>query len=67
MFAKAAEGTIFYLGFGEEPKGIFPPKSFTAKHEFPFLMPEKVDRAVILVMHASGFNNGICMDAHMHN
>ena len=57
-FAKAARGTIFYLGNGESENGAFSEESFFAKHEIPYLKSDLTPSAVILVVHNNTVSRG---------
>ncbi len=57
-FAKAARGTIFYLGNGESENGAFSEESFFAKHEIPYLKSDLTPSAVILVVHDNTASRG---------
>ncbi len=55
-FAKAARGTIFYLGHGESTNGAFNKMSIFAEIEIPNLDSTSVRSAVILVVHNTTVN-----------
>ena len=50
QFALSAQGTAFYLGYGEKPGGTFQPTSFFAVHELPNLSPPRVSNVVVMVV-----------------
>ena len=51
LFARAAQGVIFFLGYGEKVNGTFSESSFFAKYEIPNLDPAVVTRVVVMVVH----------------
>ena len=51
LFAEAAQGVIFFLGYGERVNGTFSESSFFAKYEIPNLNPAVVTRVVVIVVH----------------
>ncbi len=53
-FAKAAEGTIFYLAYGEREGGPFSTTSIFAEHELPNMQYPRVTAAVVLDIHQEG-------------
>lgn len=53
-FARVAQGTIFYLGYGERAGGTFSTESFFAKYEIPNLRIPEVTSAVVMVVHRNG-------------
>ncbi len=54
LFARAARGTIFFLGYGEREGGTFDETSFFAKYELPNLNPTEVTRVVVMLVHRRG-------------
>lgn len=54
MFARAASGSAFYLGYGEKENGVFQNTSFFAIHELPNLSPPRVTDVVVMVVHRRG-------------
>ena len=53
-FAKVAQGTVFYLGYGEREGGTFSMDSFFAQYEVPNLRTSVVTNAVVMVVHRNG-------------
>ena len=49
-FALSAQGTAFYLGYGEKSGGTFQATSFFAVHELPNLSPPCVSDVVVMVV-----------------
>ena len=54
LFARAAEGLIFYLGYGENSGGTFNETSFFSQYELPNMNTSLVRSATILVVHRKG-------------
>lgn len=50
-FATAANGSVFYLGYGERSGGTFQQDSFFALYELPNLSPPRVSDVVVMVVH----------------
>ncbi len=60
LFARAARGTIFFLGYGEKAGGTFSENSFFAKYEIPNLSTSEVTRAVVMVVHRKDRGEHLC-------
>ena len=50
LFALSAQGTAFFLGYGEKRGGTFQPSSFFSQHELPNLTPPRVTEVVVMVV-----------------
>lgn len=49
-FALSAQGTAFFLGYGEKSGGTFRMSSFFSQHELPNLNPPRVTEVVVMVV-----------------
>ena len=49
-FALSAQGTAFFLGYGEKRGGTFQMSSFFSQHELPNLNPPRVTEVVVMVV-----------------
>ena len=49
-FALSAQGTAFFLGYGEKENGAFQTSSFFSQHELPNLSPPRVTEVVVMVV-----------------
>ena len=50
-FAQSAQGTAFFLGYGEKKNGAFNNmSSFFSQHELPNLSPPRVTEVVVMVV-----------------
>ena len=50
QFALSAQGTAFFLGYGEKAGGTFQSSSFFSQHELPYLTPPRVTEVVVMVV-----------------
>ncbi|XP_064407201.1 ADP-ribosyl cyclase/cyclic ADP-ribose hydrolase 2-like [Halichondria panicea] len=66
LFARAAQGVIFFLGYGEKVNGTFSESSFFAKYEIPNLNATVVTRVVVIVVHRSNQGEG-CGQGTLNN
>ena len=57
-FAKAAEGTIFFIGSDVNSEGPFKVNSSFSKLEIPYLRPGVVNAAVSIIVHTMLPSNG---------
>ena len=49
-FAQSAQGTAFFLGYGEKRNGTFQMTSFFSRYELPNLNPPRVTEVVVMVV-----------------
>ena len=50
QFALSAQGTAYFLGYGEKAGGTFNSTSFFSQHELPNLNPPRVTEVVVMVV-----------------